>query len=392
MKILMILGGEFPPDIRVENEALALLESGHEVTIACQTRSGKAVSETYKGIRILRKPIPQIVYKSSVGCLKFPVYFNFWKNFLQKVFSGNSFDAIHVHDLPLASVGIRFGKKLNIPVILDLHENWPAMLLTAEHTNSMLGRLLSSEQQWRKYEKEMTLEADRIITVVEEMKDRIIALGNDPEKITVVSNTANIPQLKLDPALLPDPRYRTLIYAGGLTFHRGLQVIIKGLREIRESIPHIRLWLVGEGRYRESLMELASREGVSNLVEFKGYQPFDIMFALVQQSDAALIPHLRSEQNDNSSPNKIFQYMYASKPVISSNCTSLQRVITETGAGITYKDTDPHDFATATVTLLSDPELHTSAGKKGHEAVINRYNWDITKLNLLNLYRIYNKS
>jgi len=38
MKILMILESEFPPDVRVENEIVALTEAGHEVHLACSTR------------------------------------------------------------------------------------------------------------------------------------------------------------------------------------------------------------------------------------------------------------------------------------------------------------------------------------------------------------------
>ncbi len=35
MRIGMILDKEFPPDERVENEALILLEGGHEVYVLC---------------------------------------------------------------------------------------------------------------------------------------------------------------------------------------------------------------------------------------------------------------------------------------------------------------------------------------------------------------------
>ena len=41
MKILMILESEFPPDVRVENEMLALTEAGHEVHLACSTRKNR---------------------------------------------------------------------------------------------------------------------------------------------------------------------------------------------------------------------------------------------------------------------------------------------------------------------------------------------------------------
>jgi len=47
MKILMVLEWEFPPDVRVENEMLALTEAGYEVHLACSTRKDKSLKETY---------------------------------------------------------------------------------------------------------------------------------------------------------------------------------------------------------------------------------------------------------------------------------------------------------------------------------------------------------
>lgn len=383
----MILGGEFPPDIRVENESLALKEAGFEIFIASQTRSAKPGSEIYKGINIIRKKITDFHYKSSVGCLKFPFYFNFWRSFLDNLFSDHKFDAIHIHDLPLASVGIGFGEKMDIPVILDLHENWPAMLETASHTNTALGRMLSSSKQWRKYEIEMTVRSTEIITVVEEMKKRITALGNDPGKITVVSNTANLSQLDLDKEIKPDPEFTTLVYAGGITYHRGLHIVIKGMEALRREIPNIRMWIIGKGAYQKNLIKLVHQLDLGEHVYFLGHMTFTDMFEHVRQANACLIPHLKSEQNDNSSPNKIFQYMFAYKPVISSNCNSLQRILEETNAGISYKDDDPEDFARNAVKILKDHELMEDMGNNGHKAVMNKFNWDITKLNLINLYR-----
>ena len=43
-KILMLLDSEFPPDIRVENEAVSLIEAGFEVHVLCF--AGKNIKST----------------------------------------------------------------------------------------------------------------------------------------------------------------------------------------------------------------------------------------------------------------------------------------------------------------------------------------------------------
>ena len=65
MKILMVLDHEFPTDVRVENEATALIAAGHEVHIACYTQKEKPANEVFKSIQIHRVEISNLMYTSG---------------------------------------------------------------------------------------------------------------------------------------------------------------------------------------------------------------------------------------------------------------------------------------------------------------------------------------
>jgi len=62
-------------------------------------------------------------------------------------------------------------------------------------------------------------------------------------------------------------------------------------------------------------------------------------------ADVAIIPHLKSEQTDNSSPNKLYEYMYLMKPIVASNCNSVKRIVEEGQSGIIYQHESPRDLA-----------------------------------------------
>ena len=81
MKVLMLLDEEFPPDSRVEKEAISLIEEGFDVSIACYTRKGLPAYQQYKGIHVWRMPISKFMYKMSAACLILPFYFMKWRNF-----------------------------------------------------------------------------------------------------------------------------------------------------------------------------------------------------------------------------------------------------------------------------------------------------------------------
>jgi glycosyltransferase involved in cell wall biosynthesis len=380
----MILDREFPPDLRVENEMEALAGSGHEIHLACFTRKNLPRYEKTGTCQIHRKAIPGWIYKSSVGALVLPLYFNFWNRFLRTLFQKHTFDAIHVHDLPLSGVALRFSRDHNIPLTVDLHENWPAYLSIAIHTNTPLGKLLSPIKRWLDYEKKTLELADHIIVVVDEAADRLVGLGIEHDKIHVVSNTLNTDHFQLTEKKKTSEDIN-LFYAGGLNFHRGLQVVIRAMAGMPRNHPEFILQILGEGSYRKDLEDLARKLGIEKQVIFHGWKPYEEMTEMMMESDYALIPHLRSAHTDSTIPHKLFQYMYAGKPVIASDCEPIKRIVNETKSGYIYPSDRPDELADLLIHLRDrDPG---TLGRNGREWVEKKYNWSGDSKVLISLYQ-----
>jgi glycosyltransferase involved in cell wall biosynthesis len=392
MVILMLLENDFLTDFRVRKEVHSLVEENHRVIVAGISDGNVAYKEVLPECILYRKKISSFYLKSSVGALKFPFYFNFWRSYIRDILKSEKVDAIHVHDLPLAKVGFELRDEKGIKMVLDLHENWPAFLEVSQHTQTILGRILSTEKQWRIYEKKCCLQADAIITVVQEMKDRIVKTGIDPEKISILENTPLLKKTEKKPGHVPDRKF-TLIYVGGTTYHRGLQYILEGLTKI-ENKSAVKIIIAGDGRYLRNLKELSSTLGLSSdLVEFRGKVSKPTTESLMSESDIALIPHIRSEQTDNSSPNKLYDYMSAGLPIIASDCLSIKRILDETGAGVTYIYNDPADFAEKLTSLINNKGLMLKMTENGLSAFNNKYNWENSAIELKRLYnRINNHS
>lgn len=386
MKILMILESEFPPDVRVENEMLALTEAGHTVHLACSSRKNRPDHEQIGSSIIHRKAMSGFIYKSSVGCLKFPFYFNFWRKFIFGLCKKEKFDIVHIHDLPLSRIGVEVKRKFDALLIIDLHENWPALLKTAAHIQTIPGRFLSSHEQWVRYERRMLPEADKVITIIEEARDRVAALGIDRGKISLVSNTINIENLSVK-ATRKDTHTLTLFYGGAINRHRGLQIVLKAVKMCVRKNLNVRLWIVGDGSYRNELEKISGALEINSYVKFWGQKPFHEMLELLAESDAALIPHLRTDNNDASSPNKLYQYMYLNKPVISSDCTSLKRIIGETNTGFIYKNDSPEELFLLLEKLCADKRILEEINGNGRKAVLEKYNWNFDKKRLIEAYK-----
>jgi len=366
----MVLDREFPPDIRVENEIDALCKAGHQVHIACYTRKNKPGLEVAGDLTIHRKPVSSFIYKSSVASLVFPAYFKYWRRFIDEILSTHEMDVIHIHDLPLAGVGAAVKKTHGLALVLDLHENWPAFLAISRHTNTLLGKLVSPIYLWRSYEKKVLKSADAVIVVVDEARERLTALGIPKENIHVVSNTINLSEVKLSSRQHHGDNI-ILYYAGGINYHRGLQHVIKAIH--LAGNPLLKFWILGEGSYKNVLAALVKKHSLQDQVIFKGYQSFQVVMEMMSQADYTLIPHLKTEHTDSTIPHKLFQYMFAQKPVIASDCEPIKRILEETGAGLIYPSDQPEQLAVLLKSIVSVNPVEM--GVNGRKWVESKYNW-----------------
>lgn len=386
MKILMLLDHPFPHDTRVENEMKSLTEAGYEVHIACFQKDKEPLLEKMSYGSIHRKPVSKFIYKSSVGVLKFPFYFNYWRHFVDELFAKDKFDAVHVHDLPLAKVGYDAKCKYGVRFVLDLHENWPVLLQLSTHTNTFFGKLLSSNDQWISYEKNMCGLADKVIAVVDEARARICGLGINPEKVEVVSNTLNLGQF--DP--IERKEFKTdqfrMLYVGGINYHRGIQYVIQAISLLKNRGIKVHFDLVGNGSYLDDIRKQINALHVQDNVTVHGFKHYTQICDIYEAANVALIPHVKSGHTDNTIPHKIFQYMYAGIPMVVSNCDPLVRIVKETESGISYQYDNPKELADIIAEFYAQPELLNNYIRNGRQAVIEKYNWKVDGGKLVSLY------
>lgn len=392
MRILMLLDSEFPPDIRVENEARSLTDAGHEVHILSYNFGHVSQYEIVNGIHVHRFYIPRQITKKMLGLLnQFPLFRIIWMHEIKKILNAYVFKSVHIHDLPLCSLIEPIKRMQNIQVTADMHENYPYLVAEQPYMNTLFGRMLLSKHIWFTKEKEWLNNADNIICVAEEMRNRLSIVVNKPGKISIVPNTLNfeIFVASQKPVLGLAERFKdkfVVSFIGGIDAVRGIEYLLEAAKELYDKIPELLILLVGEGNTREILQEKAKSLKINHKVVFEGFKPSSTMQAYIEASQICVIPHVRSEQTDNSSPNKLFQYMYFSKAVISSDCRSLEKLIREENCGLIFKDRDSHDLADKIFQLYQNTDLRNQLGENGHNSVMSKYNWEATSGALLQIY------
>jgi glycosyltransferase involved in cell wall biosynthesis len=395
VRILMLLDKEFPPDIRVEKEARTLIKAGHELSLLSLGISGKPRGEIIEGIKVIRTELP--LPKTVLGRVwdEFRFTFNFidpfWREALVRAVKREKPQVLHIHDLAMVKTGLSVARAFNIPLVADLHENFPeALRVWRTGWKGKVINLISPPWRWKRLEKYCVHRADRVIAVMDEAKEHYVTdCRMSPEEITVVMNTTDLDyfySLPLKKEIIDkyEPFF-TILYIGAVAVHKGMGTAISAMPLILEEIPNALLVLVGKGE--EALFKkMASNKHLERAVQFVSWQDFTLMPSYITASDVCIMPYLASAHVDTSSPHKLFQYMAMAKPMVVSSARPLARVAKETGSGLVYRAGDVEGFAKAIIEIYKDRDLSVRLGAAGQKAAKEKYNWQNDGQKLLQLY------
>lgn len=393
MKIGMILDKAFPPDERVEKEALSLMSNGHQVVLFCLDRLKPAGFDVVKGIQVSRYQSNWLEYKMSALVYTIPVYKWLIMNKLHHFIRSNDLDVIHIHDMVIADAVISVNSKLDkpLPVVLDLHENRPEIMRAYKHVNTLPGRYLINLDVWKNRYYNLAGLADRVVVVTELAKEDIIRYSNKKsDEVVVVPNTVNLKEFTsypIDTELVDRmKKFYNLLYIGDTSIRRGTDVAIKAVKLLIDKIPNLRLWMVGKSSADEELKKLCKKYEVSDYVLFQGWKNYSLLPSYITGSQITLSPLKRNKHHDTTFANKLFMYMALGKPVIVSDCIAQADLVTKEKCGLIFSSENAEDLAEKVFLLYTNPELSEKLGTNGYLAVKNKWNWDLTVNELINMY------
>lgn len=405
MNICMVLYGYFPPDIRVEKEARALIKEGHRLFLLSLGKKELPAVEDFNGITVIRVFPHETFLKRIWNFLWFKLFFEnpLWKKALGEIIEQYKIDVIHVHDLPMVKTAITVAKKYNMPIVADLHENYPEAVKAWRKEKmswkSKIFNIVSPVWRWKKLERSVLQHVDRIITVVDEAREHYINdCGIPPKKITVVMNAEDLEEfgsLEIDESLAAEYKNNFVIsYIGGFGPHRGIDTAINSMPKILEEIPDARLLLVGgkgSKEYEEELRELCRHLKLERNVVFTGWVDFSLVPSYIALSDVCIVPHHASGHTNTTIPHKLFQYMAMRKPVIVTDCKPLKRIVEECNCGIVVPSGDYNEMAEAVIRLHKGRGYGIKLGENGRKAVEEKHNWKNEANTLCELYGMLGK-
>ena len=424
MKIWMFVYNNCRHDARVLKEAKTLAESGHNVQIAALSGEGLKQVEERDGFRIIRvsrstisaisasdehKPFPSQGIASSIRSRL--AYHLFWRplvhtrhwikdkvsgplrTFLLSIYRPLSFfqysrrswrlikdepaDVYHCHDLNTLPLGYIAKRRHSSKLVYDAHE-----LTTELAYISRFEKLI-----WKLLEKFLINRVNKVI-VPGKHRGQYLSQKYKIAPPTVISNCppALVPchhnSSLIEKLGLKDNSVPIIIYQGGYSRGRGLHNLIIATSYLKNGV----VVLTGWGALEQELRNMVSDRGLTNRVFFtEPVPPDELVSHAASASLGVVIYQFTSLNNYYACPNKLYEYINAGLPVVSSNFPSLKEIVEGYGFGKTFDPEKPRSIAAAIKWVVSDEERYRQMKRNAVEAA-KIFNWENESAKLLELY------
>ncbi|MDD4263297.1 MAG: glycosyltransferase family 4 protein [Firmicutes bacterium] len=311
---------------------------------------------------------------------------------LRRAFLLNKLKKIDLTDMPVMliqdSPAFLLAKKVSKPFILTIHGS------SADEYASKKD-IVFGDSNYRKLlqeEIDAAKKASFVITVDTNLKNQIIARSHiDSSRVISLPNTVD-PQVfypaKNKAEFKKAHGYSSKDFVTVLTRRlvpkNGVHIAILALALLDR--PNVKLVIAGDGKERESLNELVLKLNLEGQVRFLGALEHQKTPDLLKCADLCLLPSIPDQNVIEATSISALEAMASSAPIIASNIGGLKELL-DKEAGLLVKPNDAEALKAAWQTIIDNPELGDSLGKRARKKVLEEYSMEIWIKTYLNLIR-----
>lgn len=347
MRVLVVTVVHHPQDARIYfREIAALLEFGHQVSYA-------APFESFE-IKNIDPKLETIAIPRATGKRRFAALMA-----VRKLLRTRSvdFDLVLLHDPEL----LLAASASKSPVVWDVHEDTAAAI----SAKAWIPKLFKSPLIRLIKNLEKNAESKYNLLLAEQEYQARFQKSHP-----VIPNTTSVPEyVEVEPT-------NSVIYLGNITKLRGGETLLAIGKDLAKN--GISLELIG-GCPEPELAARLSIAAQSGELIWHGFVPNEIAKTKLTGKLAGLSLLHNHPNYQVSQPTKIYEYLAAGIPVITTALPHAEQLVSNADAGVIVNFDNPQEVVQQILNLKADKSLWHRYSKNGHEYVEKNHNWKIDR-------------
>lgn len=335
--------------------------------------------ETIDGINYMWIKMPKYSGPKSFGRVRNWFLFAIKLFFLPWIKDIEKPDVIITSSLPLHPMlpAKILSKKYNAKLIFEVRDIWPLSAIELggySPKNPFIRHLQWLEDYAYKH-------ADHVVTVLANAYEHMKSRGLEKSKLVYIPNGILLDEMQiqfpLDGNIVKKiPLGKFLVgYTGTLGIANALDSFIEAARLLKED-NSILFLIVGEGKEKKKLLDLA--KDLTNVL-FIDAIPKNQIQSMLNLLDVCYIG-LRKDPlfKYGVSPNKLFDYMYAGKPILYAIDSGNYQPVSSIGAGVSVEAQNPKAISKAILDIKNlSLEARENMGKNAKQYVLKNHLYSI---------------
>ena len=276
-----------------------------------------------------------------------------------------------------------WAKKYKAKLLFEVRDIWPLSLIEIGGYSKLNPLVLFFG--W--FEKFAYKKADKVISLLANSKSHMLGRGMNQNKFTYIPNGFNYEDLKKKNPLKSElvkqiPKNKFIVgYTGSLGAANAMEYFIEASNYL-EKHKHIHFVIFGKGQHLKKLKQKAKKN-----VSFLGYIDKKEIPSAISFFDICYIGwHNHSLYRFGVSPNKIFDYMIASKPIIQS-VSAFNDLVAMAKAGISVAPENSKEIANKIVEASKiEKTILKRWGENGYKYAIENHSFEKLTDELINTF------
>lgn len=225
-----------------------------------------------------------------------------------------------------------------------------------------------------------------IIVVSQAMRQRVVSLGADREKVHVIPMGIDLKNTFIPPGTAR--REKSLLFVGRFVEKKGLRYLIEALSLVLLKHPQAHLRIVGHGPEETDLKQLLSSLHLNEKVNFLGGIENSSLPSIYQSAEIVIFPSIIDAKGDMEGFGLVIvEALGCECAVIASDLPAIHDIIIDNKTGLIVEQKNVQQIAHKIIYLLDHPDIKHSLGKEGRRYVLDRYDYEITARKYCDLFK-----
>jgi glycosyltransferase involved in cell wall biosynthesis len=209
----------------------------------------------------------------------------------------------------------------------------------------------------------------RFLAISESTRDDLVHRGVPRDRIAVVHCGLDHDLYRVDPGV-PKTSHPTIVFVGRLRRYKGLDRVIRALPRVRAQVPGVRLVVLGDGPFGDTLRRMAARLDLTDAIEFRGFVPPALKVRALQESWVHVQPSPKEGWGLT-----VVEAGACGTAVVAANAPGLRDSVRDGVTGLLFPPHDEAALAQTLVRVLESRELRDRLARAGVEWAA-RFRWD----------------